>query len=190
MIIAVPGPRNLSGGSRMKRWAYPPLDRADLTPSCIRRTLMNSTVWSIGVPTINMLFNISLRMVARALPRPQGGKNLSSRPRPAASGDTTWKTVFPYLGTNYSQSNHTLSAVCDSANVLPDRDGRGDDGHRAGCRRTASPPSVNDDGACVDIRESNIVRIATGWMASVSVAQPKRLAIEWPIHRVDAPAID
>jgi SAM-dependent methyltransferase len=95
IILAVPGRRD--------RWSledetvghFRRYDRGDLDAVLRKASLGQVSVWSVGVPTINMLFNISLWMVARSGETAKVG--LSQREQTETSGirDIPWKTVFP-----------------------------------------------------------------------------------------------
>ena len=60
-----------------------------------KANLSQVSVWSVGVPTVNMLFNLSLWMVARSSETAKMG--LSQREQTETSGirEIRWKTVFP-----------------------------------------------------------------------------------------------
>jgi SAM-dependent methyltransferase len=95
IIIAVPGRRD--------RWSLEDetvghlrrYDRGDLDAVLRKADLNQVSIWSVGVPTINMLFNIGLWMVARSAETAKVG--LSQREQTETSGirDIPWKTVFP-----------------------------------------------------------------------------------------------
>jgi SAM-dependent methyltransferase len=95
VILAVPGRRD--------RWSLEDetvghlrrYDRDDLVAVLRKAKLSQVSVWSVGVPTINMLFNISLWMVARSGETAKVG--LSQREQTETSGirEIPWKTVFP-----------------------------------------------------------------------------------------------
>ena len=96
IILAVPGRRD--------RWSFEDetvghlrrYDRADLAEVLRKANLSQTSVWSVGVPIINILFNLSLWLVSRS--RPEAAKvGLSQREQTETSGirDIPWKTVFP-----------------------------------------------------------------------------------------------
>jgi SAM-dependent methyltransferase len=80
IIIAVPG--------RHDRWSLEDetvghlrrYDRGDLDAVLRKATLSQVSVWSVGVPTINLLFNISLWMVARSAETAKVGLSLVFAP--------------------------------------------------------------------------------------------------------------
>jgi ubiquinone/menaquinone biosynthesis C-methylase UbiE len=96
LIIAVPGRRDCwsledETVGHLRRY-----DRDDLA-AVLRKANMDAvSVWSIGVPTINMLFNISLKMVKRSAAE-TSKTDLSQREQTETSGirEIPWKTVFP-----------------------------------------------------------------------------------------------
>jgi hypothetical protein len=57
--------------------------------------LKQVSVWSVGVPTINMLFNISLRMVARSGETAKVAQSQREQTETSGIRDIPWKTVFP-----------------------------------------------------------------------------------------------
>jgi len=95
IIIAVPGRRD--------RWSLEDetvghlrrYDRGDLDAVLRKADLSEVSVWSVAVPIANILFNISVRMVARSAETAKVG--LSQREQTETSGirDIPWKTVFP-----------------------------------------------------------------------------------------------
>jgi SAM-dependent methyltransferase len=95
LIIAVPGRRDCwsledETVGHLRRY-----DRGDLDAVLRKANLERVSVWSIGVPTINLLFNASLRMIARSGETAKVG--LSQREQTETSGirEIPWKTVFP-----------------------------------------------------------------------------------------------
>jgi ubiquinone/menaquinone biosynthesis C-methylase UbiE len=96
LIIAVPGRRDCwsledETVGHLRRY-----DRGDLDAVLRKANLEAVSVWSVGVPTINMLFNISLKMVARSAAE-TSKMGLSQREQTETSGirEIPWKTVFP-----------------------------------------------------------------------------------------------
>jgi SAM-dependent methyltransferase len=96
LIIAVPGRRDCwsledETVGHLRRY-----DRGDLDAVLRKANLDAVSVWSVGVPTINMLFKISLRMVARSVAE-TSKVGLSPRQQTETSGirEIPWKTVFP-----------------------------------------------------------------------------------------------
>ena len=95
IIVAVPGRRD--------RWSledetvghYRRYDREDIAAILCKANLSKVSVWSVGVPIINMLFNISLWLVSKS--RETAKVDLSMREQTETSGirDIPWKTVFP-----------------------------------------------------------------------------------------------
>jgi SAM-dependent methyltransferase len=95
IIIAVPGRRD--------RWSLEDetvghlrrYDRGDLDAVLRKADLDQVSVWSVAVPIANILFKISVRMVARSAETAKVG--LSQREQTETSGirDIPWKTVFP-----------------------------------------------------------------------------------------------
>jgi SAM-dependent methyltransferase len=96
MIIAVPGRRDCWSLEDETVGHIRRYDRCDLDAVLRKANLSQVSVWSIGVPTINMLFNISLRMVKRSAAETTKVV-LSQREQTETSGirDIPWKTVFP-----------------------------------------------------------------------------------------------
>ncbi len=96
LIIAVPGRRDCwsiedETVGHLRRY-----DRGDLDAALRRANLDAVSVWSIGVPASNILFNLSLRMVARSTTE-TSKVSLSMREQTELSGirEIPWKTVFP-----------------------------------------------------------------------------------------------
>jgi hypothetical protein len=96
LIIAVPGRRDCWSFEDETVGHLRRYDRGDLDAVMRTAKLNKVSVWSIGVPTINMLFNLSLRMITRA--HTETAKlGLSQREQTETSGirEIPWKTVFP-----------------------------------------------------------------------------------------------
>lgn len=95
IILAVPGRRD--------RWSLEDdtvghlrrYDREDLDAVMRKANLGQVSVWSIGVPTINMLFNISLRMVVRSGEAAKVRQSQREQTETSGIRDIPWKTVFP-----------------------------------------------------------------------------------------------
>ncbi|MEA2941560.1 MAG: hypothetical protein QOD09_2089 [Bradyrhizobium sp.] len=95
IILAVPGRRD--------RWSLEDetvghirrYDRDDLDAVLRKADLKQVSVWSIGVPTINLLFNISLRMVARSGETAKVAQSQREQTETSGIRDIPWKTVFP-----------------------------------------------------------------------------------------------
>lgn len=95
IVIGVPGRRD--------RWSledetvghFRRYDREDLEAVLQKANLGQTSVWSVGVPTINMLFRISLWMIIRS--GAAAKKTESQREQTETSGirEIPWKTVFP-----------------------------------------------------------------------------------------------
>jgi SAM-dependent methyltransferase len=95
IILGVPG--------RSDRWSledetvghFRRYDRADLDAVMMRAGLGQVSIWSVGVPTINLLFRASLWTIARA--GEAAKKTQSQREQTETSGirEIPWKTVFP-----------------------------------------------------------------------------------------------
>jgi SAM-dependent methyltransferase len=95
IILAVPGRRD--------RWSLEDetvghirrYDRDDLDAVLRKASLSKVSVWSVGVPVINMLFNISLWMVARSGEASKVGQSQREQTETSGIRDIPWKTVFP-----------------------------------------------------------------------------------------------
>jgi SAM-dependent methyltransferase len=95
IILAVPGRRD--------RWSLEDetvghirrYDRDDLDAVLRKASLSRVSVWSVGVPVINMLFNISLWMVARSGEASKVGQSQREQTETSGIRDIPWKTVFP-----------------------------------------------------------------------------------------------
>ncbi len=96
LIIAVPGRRDCWSFEDETVGHLRRYDRDDLDAVMSKANLSRISVWSIGVPTINMLFNLSLWMVTRA-DAETAKVGLSQREQTETSGirEIPWKTVFP-----------------------------------------------------------------------------------------------
>lgn len=95
IILAVPGRRD--------RWSLEDetvghlrrYDREDLDSVLQKAGLNQVSIWSVGVPTINMLFNISLWMVARSGEAAKVGQSQREQTETSGIRAIPWKTVFP-----------------------------------------------------------------------------------------------
>jgi SAM-dependent methyltransferase len=95
IILGVPGRRD--------RWSLEDetvghirrYDRDDLDALLRKANLSQVSVWSVGVPTINMLFNVSLWMVARSGETTKVGQSQREQTETSGIRDIPWKTVFP-----------------------------------------------------------------------------------------------
>ena len=95
IILGVPGRRD--------RWSLEDesvghirrYDRGDLDAVLRKANLEQVSVWSVGVPTINMLFNVSLWMVARSGETAKMGQSQREQTETSGIRDIPWKTVFP-----------------------------------------------------------------------------------------------
>jgi SAM-dependent methyltransferase len=95
IILGVPGRRD--------RWSLEDetvghirrYDRGDLDAVLRKANLDQVSVWSVGVPTINMLFNVSLWMVARSGETAKVGQSQREQTETSGIRDIPWKTVFP-----------------------------------------------------------------------------------------------
>jgi SAM-dependent methyltransferase len=95
IILAVPGRRD--------RWSLEDetvghlrrYDREDLDAVLQKAGLNQVSIWSVGVPTINMLFNISLWMVARSGEAAKVGQSQREQTETSGIRAIPWKTVFP-----------------------------------------------------------------------------------------------
>jgi SAM-dependent methyltransferase len=95
IILAVPGRRD--------RWSLEDetvghlrrYDREDLDAVLQKAGLNQVSIWSVGVPTINMLFNVSLWMVARSGEAAKVGQSQREQTETSGIRAIPWKTVFP-----------------------------------------------------------------------------------------------
>lgn len=95
IVLAVPGRRD--------RWSLEDetvghlrrYDRADLDAVLCKAGLNQVSVWSVGVPTINMLFNVSLWMVKRSGEAAKVGQSQREQTETSGIRAIPWKTVFP-----------------------------------------------------------------------------------------------
>ena len=95
IILGVPGRRD--------RWSledetvghFRRYDRDDLDAVLRKANLDQVSVWSVGVPTINMLFNVSLWMVVRSGETAKMGQSQREQTETSGIRDIPWKTVFP-----------------------------------------------------------------------------------------------
>ena len=67
---------------------------------CFRAVLRKAgldqvSIWSVGVPTINMLFNVSLWMVKRSGEAAKVGQSQREQTETSGIRAIPWKTVFP-----------------------------------------------------------------------------------------------
>ena len=53
------------------------------------------SVWSVGVPIINMLFNVGLWLIARSGETAKMGQSQREQTETSGIRDIPWKTVFP-----------------------------------------------------------------------------------------------
>jgi SAM-dependent methyltransferase len=95
IILGVPGRRNCwsledETVGHLRRY-----DRADLDKVLCDANLTRVSVWSVGVPTINLIFGLGVWLVSRSGEKEKIG--LSQREKTETSGirDIPWKTVFP-----------------------------------------------------------------------------------------------
>jgi SAM-dependent methyltransferase len=95
IILGVPGRRD--------RWSLEDetvghlrrYNREDLDAVLQKAGLNQVLIWSVGVPTINMLFNISLWMVARSGEATKVGQSQREQTETSGIRAIPWKTVFP-----------------------------------------------------------------------------------------------
>jgi len=95
IILAVPGRRD--------RWSledetvghFRRYDRGDLDEVMRNANLEQVTVWSVGVPTINLLFKASVWTVARAGEAAKVRQSRREQTETSGIREIPWKTVFP-----------------------------------------------------------------------------------------------
>lgn len=95
IILGVPGRRDHWSLEDETVGHFRRYDRDDLDAVLRKANLDQTSVWSVGVPTINMLFKVSLWMIIRS--GAAAKKNESQREQTETSGirEIPWKTVFP-----------------------------------------------------------------------------------------------
>ncbi|QPF83001.1 class I SAM-dependent methyltransferase [Bradyrhizobium genosp. L] len=95
VILGVPGRRD--------RWSFEDetvghfrrYDRGDLEATLEKADLRQVSVWSVGVPTINLLFNASLYMIKRSGAASHLAESKRQQTETSGIREIPWKTVFP-----------------------------------------------------------------------------------------------
>ena len=95
VILGVPGRRDCWSLEDETVGHIRRYDREDLDAVLRNAGLGQVSVWSVGVPTINMLFNAGLRMVARSGETAKMGQSQREQTETSGIRDIPWKTVFP-----------------------------------------------------------------------------------------------
>jgi SAM-dependent methyltransferase len=95
LIIAVPGRRDCWSLEDETVGHIRRYDRHDLDAVLKKAKLGQVSIWSIGVPTINMLFNVSLWMVKRSGETAKIGQSQREQTETSGIREIPWKTVFP-----------------------------------------------------------------------------------------------
>ncbi len=95
VILGVPGRRDWWSLEDETVGHFRRYDRSDLDAVMKHAGLGQVSIWSVGVPTINLLFRASLWTIARA--GEAAKKTQSQREQTETSGirEIPWKTVFP-----------------------------------------------------------------------------------------------
>lgn len=95
VVLGVPGRRD--------RWSledetvghFRRYDRADLETVLRDAGLQQVDIWSIGVPVANLLFNLSVRLIARSSEQEKIGQSQREQTETSGIREIPWKTVFP-----------------------------------------------------------------------------------------------
>ena len=77
-------------------------------------------IWSVAVPTVNILFRLSDWLVRRSAEAAKIGQSQREQTQTSGLRDIPWKTVFPSWVGVILKPDHPLSAFRHSAHLLPD----------------------------------------------------------------------
>jgi SAM-dependent methyltransferase len=95
VILGVPGRRDRWSVEDETVGHFRRYDRGDLERVLHEAGLRDATVWSIGVPVANLLFNVSVRVIERSGETAKAGQSLRAQTETSGIREIPWKTVFP-----------------------------------------------------------------------------------------------